>query len=201
MANLDFNMDLQRDGAAAFGPQSLLAGAILPFEGRTFVAQPDWIAPAAATQENGWLSPHNPVLARGRARVLPLAWRGTPDDGTGVSTSEIETFASHMQNAGMYWAGPWRVLDLVDDRTDSIGSYVRALAAAGATRVDCWSYSETVGLALVWSGDVAAGTMSLAFHVVPVSWVSERRAVPRTQSIDVGWSWSEVIELWDEKAV
>ncbi|XUK63202.1 hypothetical protein ABMA10_14620 [Plantibacter sp. RU18] len=60
-----------------------------------------------------------------------------------------------MQNAAMHWAGPWRVVDLREDRADRIGSYTSALRVAGATHVDSWRYSDTVGLALVWAGDVA----------------------------------------------
>jgi len=195
MTNRDFDMDLDRDAESAFGPQSLSAGAILPHEGRTFTTSPGWIPTALAAERDGWLSPNNPHLVRGLARVVPLAWRGQPHDGSGVTAQEIATFASHMQDAGMYWAGPWRVLDLAEQRRDSIGSYTAALVAAGATHVDCWTYSDTVGLALVWAGDVDVGTMSLAFHVVPVSWVSERLVERAVSGIDVGWSWADVIAL------
>lgn len=191
----DYDFDVHRNAASAFGERSLAAGAILPFEGRTLLAHPDWIAEAVDAQANGWLSPNNPILVRGEARVLPLGWRGRPD-GEGVTSQEIATFASRMQDAGMYFAGPWRVLDLAEQRSDSIGSYAAALVASGATNVDCWTTSESVGLALVRAGAEDAGTMSLAFHVVPVSWVSERRATQAVGGIDVRWSWPDVIDLW-----
>ena len=192
----DLDMDLGRDEESAFGARSLAAGAILPYEGRTFVKSPGWIAIALEAERDGWLSPNNPYLVRGLARIVPLAWRGQPQDGSGVTSQEIAAFASQMQDAGMYWAGPWRVLDLADQRSDSIGSYVAALVAAGATHVDCWTYSESVGLALVWAGDVDAGTMSVGFHVVPASWVSEGRVERAVERIDVSWSWSDVVALW-----
>lgn len=194
----DFDFDVRRDAASAFGEQSLEAGAILPFEGRSLLAHPDWIAEAVKAQMDGWLSPNSPILIRGEARVLPLGWRGQPD-GDGVTAQEILTFASRMQDAGMYFAGPWRVLDLAEQRGDSIGSYATALVASGATHVDCWAFSSSVGLALVWAGDDDAGTMSLAFHVVPVSWLSEPRAAQGVLGIDVRWSWSEVVDLWASK--
>ncbi|WP_235036114.1 hypothetical protein [Arthrobacter sp. 18067] len=116
-----------------------------------------------------------------------------------VVAAEIAAFASKMQSAGMYWAGPWRVLDLEGRRADSTGSYTAALRSAGATHVDCWTYSETVGLALVWVDDEDAATMSLALHVVPVSWVSEPRAKGWVQGIDVQWSWADVVALYERR--
>jgi hypothetical protein len=73
----DFDFDVRRDAASAFGEQSLTAGAILSFEGRTLLAHPEWIAEALKAQTKGWLSPNNPILIRGEARVLPLGWRGS----------------------------------------------------------------------------------------------------------------------------
>ncbi|MBT2584473.1 hypothetical protein J7I86_01150 [Arthrobacter sp. ISL-95] len=192
-------MDLHRDGEGAFGPESLTAGAMLPFEGRTRMLGPDGLpAGVLEAERDGWISPNNPILVRGLAKILPLAWRGHPRSGfnPGVSSSEIAVFASRMQSAGMYWAGPWRVLDLETRSSDSIGSYTAALRSAGATHVDCWTYSEAVGLALVWAGSEDAGTMSLALHMVPASWVSEPRAKKAVPGVDVGWSWAEVIDLY-----
>jgi hypothetical protein len=192
---VDFDMDLHRDAASAFGPASLTEGGMLPFPGRSLLTSADGLPPAAFdAQGDGWISPHNPLLVRGDATILPLAWRGGAQ-GTGVDPTEIAAFASQMQNAGMYWAGNWRVLALDQKRTDSIGSYTSALCTAGATHVDCWTYSEAVGLALVWAGAEEEGTLSLALHIVPVSWVSEPRVAKPVSGIDVGWTWADVIAL------
>ncbi|MGR0158611.1 hypothetical protein [Paenarthrobacter nitroguajacolicus] len=191
-------MDLHRDEEAAFGPASLTGGGMLPFEGRTLMLGPDGLpAGVLDAERDGWISPNNPILVRGLVKILPLAWRGDPRSGynPAVSSSEIAVFASRMQSAGMYWAGPWRVLDLDTHGSDSMGSYTSALRSAGATHVDCWTYSESVGLTLVWAGDEDAGTMSLALHVVPVSWVSEPRVKKPVPGVDVGWSWADVIAL------
>lgn len=188
-----FDLDMDRDDAAAFGPESLTNGALLPFEGRALMQSPDGL-PAAAldADRDGWLSPSNPVLVRGSAKILPLAWLG---DGSGASAEEIAAFASQMQAAGMHWAGNWRVLDLAERRNDSVGSFAAALRAAGVTKADCWTYSETIGVALVWAGAEGEGTMSLALQVLPVSWVSERRAERAVRGIDVRWSWADVVAL------
>lgn len=196
---VDLDMDLARDEASSFGPDSVSAGALLPYEGRTHIRRSDRLPSVVLdVEEDGWLSPNSPVLVRGLARILPLAWRGDPQagHGSGVSPEEIAAMASQMQSAGSHWAGNWRVLDLADDRGDSIGSYTAALLAGGATHVDCWTYSETIGLALVWAGAEDEGTMSLALHVVPASWVSELRSKKAVHGIDVRWSWTDVVALY-----
>lgn len=192
-------MDVHRDEASAFGPASFADGGLLPYEGRTLMQGADGLPPAVLdAEEDGWLSPNNPILVRGLAKILPLAWRGDPHRGYNpyAEPGQIAAFASRMQSAGLHWAGNWRVLDLADRRNDNIGSYTAALRVAGATGVDCWTYSETVGLALVWAGVEDEGTMSLALHVVPASWVSERRVKKAVWDIDVRWSWAEVIALY-----
>ena len=183
-------MDVQRDAASAFGPASLTTGALLPYEGRALLKRPDGL-PAAAldARADGWITPDVPVLVRDQVRILPLARTGAE-----VPAEAVDAFASQMQAAGLHWAGNWRMLSLTDSRRDSIGSYATALRAAGATRVDCWTYTETVGLALVWADDDDA--TSLAWHIVPVGWVSEPRVgKPVKKPIDVRWSWTEVVSL------
>lgn len=197
---MNLDMDLGRDDHAAFGPQSLSHGAILPYEGRTFLTSPDGV-PAAVFEadEDGWIAPSVLLLVRGAARVLPLAWRGGRE-GSGVSEDEIDAFSSQMQAAGMYWAGNWQVMDLAVRRRDSIGSYLEALHRAGATKVDCWVYSESTGVALVWAGTDEEATRSLSLHVIPVAWVSERHAKKPVPGIDVQWSWHDVVELYAARA-
>lgn len=194
---MGLDMDIYRDDAAAFGPASFLGGGILPYEGRVRVMHPDAWEDALRADTDGWLSPSSPVLVRGGARILPLAWLGDPhSDVRSVTGEEIAAFASEMQAAGINWAGYWDLVDLSERRADSIGSYNAALRAAGATRVDAWTYSKTVGFALVWTGEEGKGTMSLALHVVPTSWVSESRATKPVRGIEVAWSWLDVIDLY-----
>ncbi|HXH33370.1 MAG TPA: hypothetical protein VNJ54_03035 [Plantibacter sp.] len=195
---MDIARDLRRNAAVAFGPASAREGSILPFEGRSLMRRAEGLPQAALdATEDGLLAPDNPILVRGLAKILPLAWQGDQRGGSdsGVAPEEIAAFASQMQAAGLQWAGNWRVLDLGERRDDSIGSYAAALRTAGATRTDCWTYSETIGVSLVWAGASDAGTESLALHVVPVSWVSEPRVKKPVRGIDVRWSWSDVIAL------
>ncbi|WP_439591916.1 hypothetical protein [Microbacterium sp.] len=194
---MELDRDVHRDAASAFGPASATAGALLPFEGRSSLIQPGG-PPAGAVEArtDGWAAPELPVLVRGEARILPLGWLGDLDSAErGVTAEEIAAFASQVQDAGMHWAGPWRVLSLAEERADSIGSYIAALRDAGATDVDCWTLSDAMGLALVRAGAEDEGTRSLALHIVPAGWVSEPRAGKPVRGIDVGWSWADVIAL------
>lgn len=204
------------DAAQAFGPGTLLTGATLPVDGLQVLRRPDGPPPAALDAvHDGWAAPDVPVLVRGRghrpARILPLAWGGDPLSNRrapDATPSQIAELASQMQATCMYWAGPWRVLDIEDRRPDSIGSYTAALRTAGATKTWCWTWSEDVGLALVRTDDEDSGPVSLALHIVPRSWVSEQptwaskrlardwRPVP---GIDVRWSWADVIALHAER--
>lgn len=190
-------MDVYRDADAAFGAASAEEGGLLPYEGRSFLSPLGTALAGLDAETDGWLSPNNPVLVRGQAKILPLAWRGDPlnGHGSGVETREIDALASQMQSSGMYSAGPWRIPDLTQGRDDSIGSYAAALREAGASQVSYWTYDKTLGFALVRAGVEDEGTMSLAFHVVPASWVSESRTGPAVHGIDVRWSWADVVAL------
>lgn len=181
-----------------FAPESLASGAILPAEGRDAIIRSAGVPTGAAEAEkDGWLTPEIPVLVRGAVKILPLAWRGDPASGYNpyAEPQQISALASRLQGACLHRAGPWTHLDLDERRDDSIGSYAEALKAAGATRVDCWVYSDTLGLSLVWAGDEQLGTMSLAVHLVPASWVFERGASEAVAGIDVRWSWADVTDL------
>lgn len=181
-----------------FAPEALDVGAILPAEGRDAIIRSAGLPTGALeAEQDGWLTPEIPVLVRGAVKILPVAWRGDPASGYNpyAEPQQITTFASHVQGAGTHRAGPWTLLDLDERRDDSIGSYAEALKAAGATRVDCWVYSDALGLSLVWAGEEQLGTKSLAIHLVPASWVFERGAGEAVTGIDVSWSWADVIDL------
>ncbi len=196
---MNIDRDVQRDAASAFGASSVTAGTLLPFEGRALLLAPDGPPSAAREAETDtWLPPGLPVLVRGSARILPLAWLGDPrsEGGPAVTDEEIAALATRVQDAGMYWAGPWRVLPLTEKRADSIGSYTAALRESGATEVDCWTHSESTGLALVWAGAADDGTRSVSLHIVPAGWVSDVRAGRPERGIDLRWSWADVVALY-----
>jgi len=79
---------------------------------------------------------------------------------------------------------------------DDLGLGLEQDLAAGATSADCWTASESWGLALVRAGVEEEGSLSLALHVVPVAWVSESRAGKAVRGVDVRWSWADVTALY-----
>lgn len=156
---------------------------------------------ALEAARDGWLAPGIPILVRGEAKILPLAWWGDAAVyNPYAEPAHIAAFASHVQGAALHRAGPWTLLDLSADRPDGIGSYTAALRGAGATRVECWVYSSAIGVALVWAGAQDTCDASLAVHVIPAGWVSERHAGPSAAGIDVRWSWAEVVALDSDAA-
>lgn len=185
--------------AAAFGPESLTRGALLPATGRDLMISSFALPPGVLDATgDGWVAPEIPILVRGEVRILPLAWWGAPDRGYNpyAEPAEITKFARRVLDSCMYAAGPWVQLDLSSDPSDSMGSYAAALRASGATQADRFVYvQDHLGVVVVRAGEEEAGTRSLAVHVVPESWVFERAAHEPVDGIDVTWSWSDVIEL------
>lgn len=184
---------------AAFGPDSIGRGALIPFVGRDLVLRSFGLPPGVKDATgDGWLTPEIPVLVRGELRIIPLAWWGANDrgDNPDAAPGEIARFANRVLDAGMYANGPWRQIDLSAEPADSLGSYAAALRASGASRADRFvSVPDRLGLAVVWAGDQAAGSRSLAVHVVPPSWVFERDAGGPVDGIDARWSWADVVAL------
>lgn len=189
--------------ASTFAPDAVVRGALLPDEGRALLLTPQGLrAEALAAETDRWLSANNPVLVRGAARILPLAWRGDPSrEDSSASPEEIAAFASQVTDLGFYLTGGWRSLDeLEQHHGDSLASYAEALRAAGATAARVWTLSETLGMALVWAGSDDAGDASLAVHLVPASWVSERYGGAKpVAGIDVRWTWADVVALADAR--
>lgn len=201
---MNIDDDIDRSAAIAFGPASLLEGGLLPFEARSAVMSPQGLhAEALELKQDGWLPPDVPVLVRGAARIVPLAWSGADGSGgeSAVSTEEMIAFASQMDGACSYWARHRISLSQLDEaQMNSVASYAEALRTVGITRGSFWAFSKTIGLALIWAGDEVTGTISLAFHVVPTSWVSELCAEKPARDLDLRWSWADVIELYRTRA-
>lgn len=204
---IDLDLDVHRGAAESFGHGSLVDGALLPHAGREFLRRPDGPPPTVcAATADGWAGPSVPVLVRGAARIVPLAWRGdvSRGGGTGVSAEEVEAYRFAIEADGMQWAGYWHMIDLEAQPVDRIGEYATALRNAGGTRAERWVLSPTLGAVLVWAGDVDRGDASLALHIVPADWVSDVSWVTRNRGpdsagdIDVRWSWADVIALTGE---
>jgi len=197
---MNFETDYVRDSESAFGSASLVEGAVLPWQGRDALRANDGLHRRAFdVSSDGWLTPYNPVLVRGAGRIFPLAWRGDVASGHGaaVVSAEIDEFASKMRDSGLYWGGNWSDFDrLQEAKKNSIASYASALLDSGATRGNFWVLTGSIALGLIWAGEEAEGTMSLALHVVPSNWVSQNHPAKPVAGIDLRWSWADVIELY-----
>lgn len=200
---------VERSGPPAlerFGPEA--AGTALAFA----AAAPGPPVPAAAPRRSGgWHVPATardimsvldalvtggapsldiPVLARGDARILPLAVQD-PDARARHPREErrrMAALASDIEGACEHREGRGIAVDLSYEERDSVGSYVAALGESGATRAVFWAYGAEHGVVLVWTGAEATGDLAIALHVVPARWVSQRRATAAVTGIDVSWS-------------
>lgn len=198
---MNFETDYDRTANSAFGPASLRDGALLPWQGHVALRAYDGLQQEALdVQEDGWVTPFNPILVRGAARILPLAWRGDVASGHGAAVvpGEIDEFVSQMQFTGMHWAGRWADFDWLQkvQKKNTVASYAAALLDSGVTQGNFWDFTQDIGLGLIWAGEEAEGTMSLAFHVVPATWVFEYAREKPVRDLDLRWSWAEVIELY-----
>lgn len=136
-----------------------------------------------------------PVFTRGAVQVVPLAAQTNSRASAQDSHEEqrrMTVLAAEIRDACEQREGRAISVDLDYDGADSLGSYISALKSAGATAAQWWEFRQTHGVALVWSGDTPTGTLSLALHVVPVSWVSARQATAAIGGIDLEWSETDV---------
>lgn len=135
------------------------------------------------------------VARRGAASILPLAIQSEP--GSARTPAEerrrMSDAATALGGALEHREGRGIPIDLEARTDDSRGSYLAALRAVGATAATWWQYGATHGAVLVWTGDEHEHTLTLALHIVPVSWVSERRAEATVDSIDVRWSAADAV--------
>lgn len=139
-----------------------------------------------------------PVLSRGAARVLPLALQASSLTSGRTPSEEhrrMTVLAAEIRDGCEHRAGQGILFDLDTMGEDSVASYASALRDAGAARAEYWAYGSDHGVVLVWTGDETEG--SLALHIVPVSWISERRAQQAIDGIDVRWSLSDVVGQHD----
>lgn len=136
-----------------------------------------------------------PILERGSALVLPLAVQADPASSGREPREEdrrMRILADAIRDACEYREGKAIALDLDQRGTDRVAAYVSALRRAGATEAHYWAYGDRHGVVLVWTGDASNGTRTLALHIVPIGWVSDRRAKAAIDQIDVTWSSADV---------
>lgn len=136
-----------------------------------------------------------PVLRRGEARIIPLAVQTDPSAGGRDAQEErrrMSALAAEIGAALEYRAGRGVSFDLTYRGVDSVAAYAAALREASGHEADTWDFGLDTGAALVWTGEESLGTLTLALHIVPASWVNERRAGIPVYGIDVRWSITDI---------
>lgn len=143
-----------------------------------------------------------PTITRGAARIVPLAVQidsqaGDPRE----QRHRMRTLADGIDGACEHRAGRGVRVDLDRTGRDEVAAYAAALRAAGATDARCWVLEPSQAVVLVWTGDGSSGDLSLALHLVPTGWVSDRRTGPASSDpIDVRWSWADAVALVRERS-
>src|SRR5690606_28394465 len=140
---------------------------------------------------------HIAVLERGEAQVIPLAVQADPRASKRNASEEhrrMRLLAEAVRDACEHREGRGIPLDLGHRGRDRVGAYVAGLRDAGVSSAEYWEYGTAHAVVLVWTGDEEDGTLTLALHVLPASWVSERRTKPAGDRLDVRWTISEILE-------
>lgn len=135
------------------------------------------------------------VLDRGPARIFPLAAQGGAQRRYGRHPDEerrrVERFADRIRGVFEHHHGAQIPVDLMRRGTDTLAAYAASLRAAGAASAVWWGIGSA-GAVLVTTGDARDGDLTLAVHVVPMSWVSDRRARPDGERARLSWSIDDV---------
>ncbi|WP_243231920.1 hypothetical protein [Microbacterium sp. CIAB417] len=138
-----------------------------------------------------------PVVDRGPLKILPLMLQDVSSGGD-EQRRRMATLATSVADALEQREGRGIAADLEDWGPGSVASYAAAVKAAHAVEARWWEYGQTHAVVLVTSDD-GTGSRSLALQIVPVSWVSERRAEGEHSGIDAHWSWND-IAAWRDAA-
>ncbi|WP_194421441.1 hypothetical protein [Microbacterium abyssi] len=195
-------------GSGVFDPESVGVGAVISHSGDTLVTNGDEIIAAVeeltdrtfpADPTDGWLTDDVPVLARSDSWIVPLAWvPELPGDAAAprrqMLRSRVGDLWTSVRSACEYRHGSQIGIGL-ESAADGKNRYVSELVRTGVRRADWWAFGEWAVVLVVHGEPVPAPVSQMAVHVVPIGWVSERRAAKRVPEIDLGWSWSDVVGL------
>ncbi|MDJ1115532.1 hypothetical protein [Microbacterium dauci] len=132
-----------------------------------------------------------PRIERGEATILPISAQGGADVDAAEERERIAAAAGEIRGELEYRHGQQITFELDRAGRDSVAAYATALRAAGATAASWW-VADGAGVALVHSGDATTRDLTLAVHVVPASWVSDRRATTGIDVPPLDWSRADI---------
>lgn len=184
---------------AAFEFESIDSGAILPISGAKIAnAVASWMTALTPLDAQGirWVAQDLPVISRSDAWIVPLSWEPHDPVGGDARRHDLSARTNRMWLAIRNWCshefGEAVAVDLSVGR-DGRG-YVNELVRRGASRANWWRSGDWA-LVLVVSSEPSAAAESMALHIVPVGYVSERRPSKKVPPLDLRWSWADVVAL------
>ncbi|MDN3497328.1 hypothetical protein QL996_15420 [Planococcus sp. APC 4015] len=191
--------------STAVSPASIESGAVISFSADFLVATGDGVVAAIESRLSGpsasicdgdrWLTDAVPVLCRGSAWIVPLAWiPDHPDHDARVLRGRVNELWSAVRAACEYRHGAQIGIDL--DESDAPETpYAAELVRTGARRADWWEADDSAIVLVVYGDPIPAPIRRMAVHVVPIGWVSSRRptAAKKMPTLDLAWSWTDVV--------
>ncbi|MFS0912091.1 hypothetical protein AB3M89_09890 [Microbacterium sp. 179-I 3D2 NHS] len=103
-----------------------------------------------------------------------------------------------IRSACWYRHGDQVSVDLSSD-AEPWNRYVAQLVRTGVRRAVWWQFGDAALVLVVHGDPIPSPPTSMALHVVPVGWVSDRRLTPpkKMPPLDLSWSWADVVALAD----
>jgi hypothetical protein len=184
-------------------PESVQTGAVITWSGESLVASGSGIVDAAVSRltegganfdrQDQWLTDNVPVLSRGDVWIVPLSWHPALADIDDTTRRTLDIRATELGEqirwACSHQSGDWLRIDL-----DSARSYPFELSRTGATRAFWWGFGSFAVVLVFYGKPSPAPKESMALHVVPIGWVSERRPVKKKlPPPHLEWSWMDVV--------
>lgn len=127
-----------------------------------------------------------PALDRGTALILPLSWAPA-----GVSV-DVRSRANELWS-GVRAACEYRHGAALDVPVDAANTaYAAELARCGVRRADWWASGASALVLVVHGGPLPSPSTAMALHLVPLGWVSERRASKKIAVPDLAWTREDV---------
>jgi hypothetical protein len=197
-------------GGAMLPPRTIAEGAVVSFRGDVLVESGDGIvaavesrltdAAASTRHEDGWLTDAVPVLTRGVAWIVPLAWVPDGDADDDASRRTLMTRATELWSAVRAACAHRHGEPIGMDLESPAGAqrrYADELVRTGARRADWWRFDRSAVVLVVYGRPLPSPLSRIAVHIVPAEWTSERpRSASKNAAIpDLGWSWADVVAL------
>ena len=192
--------------STALSPESIQTGAVISFNGDSLVASGEAIIGAVESRltarggsldrQDLWLTDDVAALSRGDAWIVPLSWHPpltAIDDTTRRSLdARASELGASIRDACSYRSGDALGIDLASD-----ASYAAELARTGAKNAAWWEFGNFAVVLVFYGKAGPAPKESMALHVVPIGWVSERRSTLRKKlpPLDLEWSWADLVEF------